>query len=137
MAKAFISYYEHLAKLAQVANKQTMFLAHMLSNMEFDRGSKQYIVDMSTVRKINIMQEVSPEVPKDRALANANQYLNKLSKVGLVRSAGHGAWVVDPMCYGQNAIVSGQLRKENKKIFATYEFTLGKRAPSVTTRCED
>lgn len=137
MAKAFISYFEHLAKLAQVANKQTMFLAHMLSDMEFDKSSNQYMVDMSTVRKIKIMEEVSPEVPKDRALANANQYLNKLSKVGLVRSVGHGAWLIDPTCYGQHRVISGSLRKENKKIFATYEFTLDKREPIVTSRCED
>lgn len=124
MGKPFISYFEHLAKLSQVANKQTMFLAHMLSEMYFDREDRQYKVDMSSATKIRIMQQVSPHIPEDKALANANQYLSKLRKAGLVKSYGrYGLWLVDPMCYGQQRIITKELRRQNSRVYQEYVFT--------------
>ncbi len=122
MPAPFITYYEAIAKLAQVANKQTMFLSHILYNMEFSREHKQYIVDMSTAKKISIMKEISPAV-KDSALLNlGNQYLNKLKKADFIRPVGRGIWLVNPMCYGKFRMISKHLRTENTKVYANMIF---------------
>jgi hypothetical protein len=74
MPAAFITYYEALAKLNQVANKQTMFLAHVLYHMDFDKKTRQYLVDISTSKKKRIMKEISPTVKEESLLNLANQY---------------------------------------------------------------
>ncbi len=119
----FIAYYEHLAKLAQVANKQTFFLAHILYHMEFDQVNKQYYVDISTMKKLQIMAEVSPNMKPENRLNLANQYINKLKKAGFIRSLSRGVWLVNPMCYGKYRSVSKGLRTENAKIYTSAEFT--------------
>lgn len=123
MSGAFISYYQHLAKLSRVANKQTMFLAHILSHMYFDKELKQYIVDLSTLKKDMIMKEVSPDLPPEKRGLNADQYINKLKKAGLINKYKSGAWLVDPLSYGQYKHVSHGLRQHNAKIFETRVFT--------------
>lgn len=119
----FIAYYEHLAKLAQVANKQTLFLAHVLYHMEFDQVNKQYYVDLSVMKKLQIMAEISPDMQSENMLNLANQYINKLKKAGFIRSLSRGVWLVDPMCYGKYRSVSKSLRTENARIYSNMEFT--------------
>ena len=123
MQTPFISYYEHLAKLAQIANKQTLFLARILYLMEFSKEHRQYFVDMSQFRKLEIMKEISPLVEDKNALTLANQYLNKLKKAGFIRSIGKGVWIVDPMSYGKYRSVSKSLRTENATMFLTSEYS--------------
>lgn len=124
MSKPFISYYEHLAKLSQVANKQTMFLSHLLWEMDFDTDTKQYLADMSSHKKIKIMKEVSPDIEEKNLLKLANQYLNKLKKLGIISPSGRrGLWLVNPTCYGQRYVVSKQLREDNLKIYSATIFT--------------
>ena len=122
MPAAFITYYEALAKLNQVANKQTMFLAHILYHMDFDKRTRQYLVDMSTSRKMTIMREISPAVKEESLLNLANQYLSKLQKAELIRNLGRGIWLVDPMCYGKFKMITPELRKENAKAYLTMVF---------------
>ena len=123
MSTPFISYYQHIAKLSRVANKQTLFLAHLLSHMYFDKEIRQYIVDMSPIKKDNIMREVSPDIPEHNRNRLANQYLNKLKRAGLINNFGRGAWMVDPLSYGQYKHISHGLRQQNAKIFESREFT--------------
>jgi len=106
MQNHFIAYYQHIAKLSQVANKQTIFLAYILYNMEFDSKEKQYYADLSTAKKIEIMKKVSPDVDPDKLLNLANQYINKLKKADLIKSWGRGVWGVNPLCYGAHSPVT-------------------------------
>lgn len=122
MPTPFISYYSHIAKLTRVANKQTIFLAHILAHMYFDKEMKQYIVDMSPIKKDQIMREVSPDIPEENRGRLANQYLNKLKTAGLINNYKKGAWLVDPMSYGQYKHVSHGLRQHNAKIFEKRTF---------------
>ena len=123
MAKPFLSYYEHIAKLSQVANKQTIFLAHLLWDMNFDSEIKQYIVDMSAYKKIKIMKEISPEIDDKNLLKLANQYLNKLKKADLINTTSkRGVWAINPMCYGQRYMISKDMREENYKLYTKIAF---------------
>jgi len=123
MPQPFIAYYEHLAKLAQVANKQTMFLAHLLYYMEFDKDNRQYYIDLSTLKKQKIMAEISPGISPKNRLAIADQYLNKFKKLDFIRSLGSGVWLVNPICYGQYRPVSKALRTDNARMYVNMEFT--------------
>lgn len=123
MTTPFITYYEHLAKLAQIANKQTMFLAHLMYHMEFDQVNYQYYIDLSTLRKMKIMAEISPDMAVENRLNMANQYVNKLKKAGFIRNLSRGLWLVDPMSYGKYRSVSKSLRTENAQLFVSSEFT--------------
>ena len=135
MPTPFISYYSHIAKLNRVANKQTIFLAHLLAHMYFDKDLKQYIVDMSPIKKDMIMKDVSPNVPEWNRGRLANQYLNKLKKAGLINNYKQGAWFIDPMSYGQYKNISQGLRQQNAKIFESRVFPVDGE-PEVETRIE-
>ncbi len=123
MPQPFYAYYEHLAKLSQVANKQTMFLAHILYHMRFDQVNKQYYTDLSTLKKEQIMAEISPDLNPKNYLHTADQYLQKLKKTGLIRNLGRGVWLINPECYGQYRTVSKELRTQNAKLYMSAEFT--------------
>lgn len=122
MSQPFISYYEHIAKLAQVANKQTIFLAHILHQMEFNQDNKQYFIDMSTYKKLQIMKEISPDVEDKNLLNLANQYLSKLKKADFIKNVSRGLWLVHPECYGKYRMISKSLREENARIYTTAVF---------------
>lgn len=123
MANApFITYFEALAKLSQIANKQTMFLAHVLHDMDYDKELRQFLVDMSTYKKTKIMKQISPDVAERSMLNLANQYLSKLQKAGLIRNLGRGLWAVDPSCYGKFRMIPKDLRHKNKEIFMSMKF---------------
>ena len=137
---AFMSYFEHLAKLSQVANRQTMFLAHMLSNMTYDRKLHLNVVDMSPRVKLGIMEEICPELSDTAvALNRANQYLSKLKKSGLVKpmTGVRGVWMIDPESYGYHQFIDKRVRKTRAKIYATYEFTADNAEPKMTVTDED
>lgn len=123
MQTHFIAYYQHIAKLSQIANKQTIFLAYILYHMEFDNKENQYYADLSTARKIEIMKKISPEVEPDKLLNLANQYINKLKKADLIKSWGRGVWGVNPLCYGAHRPISKNLREQNVKVYSTAVFT--------------
>lgn len=123
MANApFITYYEALAKLSQIANKQTMFLGHILHDMDYDKELRQFLVDMSTYKKTQIMKKISPDVAEKSMLNLANQYLSKLQKAGLIRNLGRGLWAVDPSCYGRFKMIPKDLRHKNKNIWMNMSF---------------
>lgn len=123
MANApFITYFEALAKLSQIANKQTMFLGHILHEMDYDKNLRQFLVDLSTYKKTNIMKQISPDVAEKSLLNLANQYLSKLQKTGIIRNLGRGLWAVDPSCYGKFRIIPKDLRHKNRDIFMNMRF---------------
>jgi len=123
MANApFFTYYEALAKLSQIANKQTMFLSHLLHDMDYDKELRQFLVDLSTYKKTQIMKVISPDVAEKSLLNLANQYLSKLQKTGIIRNLGRGLWAVDPACYGKFRIIPKDLRQKNHKIFMGMSF---------------
>ena len=121
MNSAFMCYYEHLAKLARVANKQTMFLAHMLYRMEWNDTTKQMVVNLTAFDKRSIMKEITPECENMNRLAN--RYLSALTEAGLIKSIGGGAFLVDPQSYGGHKYISKQLRNKSSLIYETRVFT--------------
>lgn len=121
MNSAYMCYYQHLAKLALVANKQTMFLAHMLYHMEWESEAKQMVVHLNPRVKRSIMQEVARGSKDANRLAN--QYLQKLTKAGLIKGLGGGSYLVDPLSYGGHKYIGKQLRINSAKIYETRVFT--------------
>lgn len=122
MSAPFITYYEALAKLSQIANKQTLFLGHLLHEMEYEKELRQFLIDLSTYKKVQIMKQISPGVA-EKSMANlANQYLSKLQKTGIIRNLGRGLWAVDPSCYGKFRIIPKDLRHKNKDVFMSMRF---------------
>jgi hypothetical protein len=122
MSTPFITYYEALAKLSQIANKQTMFLGHLLHEAVYEKELRQFLIDLSTYKKVQIMKKISPDVA-EKSMANlANQYLSKLQKTEIIRNLGRGLWAVNPACYGQFRMISKDLRHKNEKIFLGMTF---------------
>lgn len=121
MNSAFMCYYEHLAKLARVANKQTMFLSHMLYRMEWNHEAKQMVVNLTAFDKRSIMKEITPDCKNMNRLAN--RYLSALTEAGLVKSIGGGAFLIDPQSYGGSKYIPKQLRMNNSLIYETRVFS--------------
>ena len=121
MNTAYMCYYEHLAKLARVANKQTLFLAHLLYRMEFDKDAKQWLVTLSSFDKRAIIHAIGSGT--DDPLRMASQYLTKLCASGLFKSLGGGAYLVDPKSFSGSKYIPKSLRQKNGKIYETRVFT--------------
>jgi len=122
MSAPFITYFEALAKLSQIANKQTLFLGHLLHEMEYEKDLRQFLIDLSTYKKVQIIKQISPDVAEGSMANLANQYLSKLQKTGIIRNLGRGLWAVDPSCYGKFRIIPKDLRHKNKDIFLGMKF---------------
>lgn len=120
MKSPYIAYYTHLIKLSQIANKQTMFLSHMLTMMHYDKNSKQNVVSMTQRAKRMIMTELGYK--GSNPLKSADQYINRLKMKKMIASVGGGDWAVDPEDYGYAKYVGLELRMKSKAIFCTYEF---------------
>ena len=91
--KYFMTFYRDIALLHTIANKQTMFFAHMVSRMDDDQ-----IVQMTPYVRKQIMDLI--EATQKNRLAGATQYINKLVKAGLIVSVGGGAYMINPMIHG-------------------------------------
>jgi len=123
MNSAFMLYTEQIAKLTQIANKQTMFLVHVLFYADFDKDSKQYTVDLSVARKKEILRKLDS---KSTAGTNmANQYLAKISKAGIMKSIGDGRWLINPKGFSGYKYVPKKFRNANAAIYETRVFTEG------------
>lgn len=122
MSDHYFAYYEHLAKLATIANKQTMFLAHLLYKMEWDKETKVNIVVLATKTKKEIMKKVSPELAENKLLLSADQYLHKLKKANFIKNIDSGVWVINPSCFGQYKHAKKKYRDEKTKIFMRLEY---------------
>jgi len=119
--KPFMCYYEHIAKLSQIANKQTMFLAHLLSMIEYDSDTKQTLVILAPHDKIMIMKSIGCE--SKNMLNLANQYLRRICESGLIKSIGRGAYLVDPSSYSYAKYIPQKLRQESSHIYETRVFS--------------
>jgi hypothetical protein len=120
MNSGFISYYEHIAKLATVTNKTTLFLAHMLCEMEFNEPIKQNIVTLTSFDKRRILKSIGCKSKDPVRLAS--QYLIKLQKSGMIKSIGDGAYLIDPESFGYAKYVPKELRFKSKAIYETRVF---------------
>ncbi len=114
-------YYEHIAKLSQIANKQTMFLAHLLSMIEYDGSTKQILIILAPHDKIMIMKAIGCE--SKNVLNLANQYLRRICESGLIKSIGRGAYLVDPASYSYGKYIPQKLRHESAHIYETRAFS--------------
>jgi hypothetical protein len=133
MKQPFMSYYEHIAKLAMVANKRTLFLAHVLSRIEYHDEQKVLYVDLPAMVKRDILKAIGAE--SENPLVLASQYINTLVKAGLIKSIGSSRYAIDPQSYGYSKYVKKELRDKAAKIYQTSVFDLN--AKVVETWVED
>jgi len=125
----FLTYYEHLAKLSQVANKQTLFFAHLLLKMEYHEESKQNIVSLTPRDKKQILKAIQKpskdgSIPKESVnpLRLASQYLSRLQGVGLIKYIGDCSYAIDPRSYGYSKYVPKHLRERSGKLYESRIF---------------
>jgi hypothetical protein len=121
MKQPFMTYFEHLSKLAFVANKKTLFLAHLLSRMEFDETIKIMYVDLSPMVKRDILKAIGAK--SNNPLSLASQYIQSLQKAGLIKSIGSSRFMIDPMSYSYAKYVPKALREKSSKIFIQHVFS--------------
>ena len=121
MNSAFMFYTEQAVKLNQIANKQTMFLMHVLFYAEFHEPTKQYIVDLSVARKKEILEKLDSQSTASTNMAN--QYLAKISKAGIMKSIGDGRWLVNPEGFSGYKYIKQEFRKKNTRIYETRVYT--------------
>ncbi len=121
MKNAYASYYAHLIQLRRYANKQTLFMAHLLTRMEFDQETKQLKVQLNAAIKRDIMRDINSK--SSNLLKTADKYLYDLSQVGSIKSINPGTYIVDPECYGYNTTIPQELRMKSKAIYCSYEFS--------------
>ena len=121
MRNSFMTYYEHIAKLSVIANKQTLFLAHALSRAEFDYDLKQLVVELSPRIKKQILLDIGAKSKNPLNLAKG--YLSQLTKAGLLKFIGSGTYAIDPESYSYSKYISKELRQRSTRIFdkLTYE----------------
>jgi len=115
MKSPFVTYYENIAKLSTVANKRTLFLAHMLYRMEYEKSLNMLVVDLTPRIKRQIISEISDSC-KD-PLNSAKQYISHLVKADLIKSIGSGAYTVDPSSYSYAAYVPKNLRDKASVVY--------------------
>ncbi len=111
----------HLAKLAAVANKQTLFLSHILYRMDWDSDSKQFIVSLTAYDKRKILTEIGCD--SKNPLKLAAQYLRVLKGAGLIQYIGNGGYLVCPKSYGIHKYIEKRLRDESSAIYETRVFS--------------
>ncbi len=94
-APYFMTFYNDLALLHSICNKQTLFFAAMASRMDADQ-----VVQMTPYIREQIIDEI--RVTSKNKLGAAKQYLHRLKKVGLVADIGKGAYMINPRIHGRN-----------------------------------
>lgn len=120
MNSAYICYFEHLAKLSTIANKQTMFLAQLLYRMEFNNEAKQFVINLTTAQKREIIHAISPS--STNPLNLAKQYITKIAKANIIKPMGEGQYLVNPECYGGSKYMPKALRIKNGVVYETRAF---------------
>ncbi len=121
-------FYEDLALLHSIANKQTLFFAGMISRMDGDN-----IVQMTPYVREAIIVEIGAK-SKDK-LALARQYIKTLSDAGLVVDIGKGAYMVIPKLAGFSSIASSSNSKQEK--FIKIKYSKNKKEISVGIASDD
>ena len=135
MNKPFMSYYEHIAKLSVIANKQTVFLSHLLCRMEYHGQSKSLVVEMNPKVKRDIISLM--EIESKNPLRLASQYLIKLQRAGLVKSIGGGRFLIDPSSYGYGKYVPKALRDSAAEIYVNATFNEAGDITTVVKVCKE
>jgi hypothetical protein len=112
--KYYMTFYEDIALLHSVANKQTLFLSSMVARMDGDN-----VVQMTPYVRKAIMDEIGTK-SKDK-LTLARQYIKTLSSAGLIADIGDGAYMINPKLYGFSNIASSADKKQDKFIKIKYK----------------
>lgn len=120
MTDSYMAYYSHLARLTGIANKQTMFLSHLLYHMTFNDELKMCVVDLTATRKREILKAIGAK--SDDCLRLASVYIANLSKHGFIKSIGGGRYLVDPESYSYGKYIPKELRAKSGKIYQTHVF---------------
>jgi Neuraminidase (sialidase) len=118
---AYMVYYEHLAKLGSIANKQTLFLGHLLFYAEYDSALRQNVVELTPYRKRSIMTAIGST--SKNLLSVADHYLLKICKSGLIKGVGNGMYLIDPKSFGLTKYIKKELRNRSAIIYETRVFT--------------
>lgn len=120
MPDSYMTYYAHLAKLTGIANKQTMFLSHLLYHMTFNDELKMCIVDLTATRKREILKAIGAK--SNDCLRLASVYIAQLSKHGLIKSIGGGRYVIAPESYSYGKYIPKELRAKSGRIYQMQVF---------------
>ena len=121
MNSAYMTYCNNLAKLKVIANKKTMFLAHILYRMNWHKETRQYISTITAFDKREILKSIGA-VSKN-PIQLAGQYIHALTKAGLIKPLGGGGYLIDPDSYSGHKYVTSDLRLKNAMIYETRVFT--------------
>ena len=121
MNTVFMSYYSHMAKLATVSNKQTLFLAHLLYRAEYDEVAKQSLVSLSAFDKRKILKEIG--CISKNPLKLAGHYLYIIEKSGLIKGIGGSAYLIDPASFSSFVYVPKEIRGTRAVLYETRVFT--------------
>ena len=112
---AVMMYFDDLAKLTAGMSKDTKFFSYMLQYMEWNSELKMNIVDMSAMRKREIISEITPE--SGNPLGLARQYLSRLCAQGRIKPAIYGTYSINPNLYGYSRYVAKDIRKRAGEVF--------------------
>ncbi len=121
MNSAAMMYFANMAKLTMGMNKETTFLMHMLSRMEYHKETSQNIVYLGPAIKRQIVQDISPGC-SDK-LATAKQYIRRLQSQGRILGIGGSSYVIDPTVFGYAKYVGIGLRRLAGDIYENRIFT--------------
>jgi len=121
-SKYYMTFYDDLALLHSIYNKQTLFFSGMLKRMD----DKQ-VVQMTSYTRREIISEIGSKATDP--LSTARQYLKTLSDGGLVANIGGGAYMVNPKVHGFNNMQASIDKKMQR--FIEIKYAKGKRTISA------
>lgn len=110
----FMTFYSDIALLHSVQNKQSLFLAGMISRMNGDN-----IVQMSRYTKKEILREIGSKSSNDLNLAR--QYISILTAAGIIKALGDDAYMIIPKLFGFSNVAGSINEKQDKFIKIKYK----------------
>ena len=126
--KHFMIFYQDIALLHSVANKQTLFFAEMMARMDGDN-----IVQMTPYIRELIVDNIGSKT--NNKLALARQYIKTLSDAGLIIDIGKGAYMVAPKIAGFSC--NDQFIKSKQAKFLKITYLKDKRSMSMGFEDDD
>lgn len=121
MNTAFMSYYTSMAKLTKIANKQTMFLTHLLYRMEYSNELKMCVVDLRLAVKKDILKSIGSNGLN--ATRVASSYISELQSAGLIKSIGDCRYAIDPSSFSYGSYIPKELRDKTTAIYEKRSYT--------------
>ena len=106
-------FYQDIALLHSIANKQTLFFAEMIARMDGDN-----IVQMTPYIRELIVDNIGSKT--NDKLALARQYIKTLSDASLIKDIGKGAYMIAPKIAGFSSNDQFINSKQDKYLKITY-----------------